>query len=72
MRTFTDALGRTWDVAVERESWGTFVLIFAVRRGAEVRRAVLQARSLADAHAELAGFDDHELNRRLAEAEPWA
>jgi hypothetical protein len=70
MRTFTDRTGRTWDVAVDRESWGTFVLIFAERRGPEVRRAVLASQSIHDAHAELAALDDEQLGARLAEAEP--
>lgn len=70
MRTFTDQAGRTWDVAVERESWGTFVLIFTERRGPEVRRSVLASRTVVEAHAELAGLDEAELLTRLAEADP--
>jgi hypothetical protein len=71
MRDFLDALGSRWDVTVGRESYGTFVLLFARRDAPEVRRLVLAPETVADAERELEALTDEEMQARLAQAEPW-
>lgn len=72
MRSFRDESERLWDVAVGRESWGTFVLIFSERDGTEVRKAPLGSETALDAQAELDALAEPELRARLATSQPWA
>lgn len=71
MRSFEDVGGRTWDVALERGSYGAYFLIFAERRGGELRRLTLAASTYADAQVEFAGLTDDGLRAQLASAERW-
>lgn len=71
MRDFADALGSGWDVTVGRESWGTFVLLFARRDAPETRRLELAAETPAAAERELEALTDEELRARLAQSTPW-
>ena len=72
MRDFMDALGSRWDVVVGRESYGTFVLLFARRDAPEHRRLVLAAETPSAAERELDALTDEELQARLTQAEPWS
>jgi hypothetical protein len=71
MRSFGDASGGWWDVAVDRESWGTYVLIFAQRGGSEIRRSMLTSSTAPEAQLELEALSEEELRRRLAAADPF-
>ena len=71
MRTFMDALGSRWEVTVGRESWGTFVLLFTRRDGADTRRLELAAETPMAAERELDALTDEELQARLTQATPF-
>lgn len=71
MRIFQDEQGRTWDVTLGRESWGTLVLLFALREGSEVRKTVLASETALDAQGELDALTEEELRARLAASQPW-
>ena len=68
MRDLVDGIGRRWDVAVGRESWGTQVLLFACRDAPETRSVVLAAETPMAAERVLDALSDEELRARLAEA----
>lgn len=72
MRTFADESGSAWSVALGRESFGTYVLLFTREDAPDVRKSVLPAESSADAEAEFAGLSDDALRARLASALPWS
>lgn len=71
MRTLTDDGGRTWDVTVGRESWGTLVLLFSPRDGSGARTSLMRAETAREAETALGEMDEAELRRRLAESKPW-
>lgn len=71
MRSFTDVEGAVWDVAIERESYGAYRLIFARRSGHELRHLLLDASTFDGARSELDGLSEPALRERLAHAEPW-
>lgn len=71
MRTIADSQGRDWDVTVGKESYGTLVLIFALRPGGDIRRAELQALNALEAERELGAMSDAELREELGRAAPW-
>ncbi len=48
MRVFQDSTGREWEVVVGRESWGTVVAIFILRKESEPPRQALLEVSSAD------------------------
>jgi hypothetical protein len=69
MRRFPDRAGRTWEAAIGRESWGTFVLLFTGEDGP--RKAVLGAETQLDAQRELDALSDGQLRERLEGSQPW-
>jgi len=71
MRSFDDDRGATWDVALERGSYGAYFLIFAQRSGGDLRRTTLAASTFAEAQQEFAGLTLAGLRARLAAADPW-
>jgi len=71
MRSFDDGRGETWDVAIERASYGAHFLIFAGRRTGELCRAMLGASTFDEAQRELAALSEAGLRERLAAAEAW-
>lgn len=71
MRSFTDDDGAVWDAAIERESYGAYRLIFARRRGHELRHLLLDASTFETARTELEELSEPALRERLARAEPW-
>lgn len=71
MRKFNDERGRTWEVVVGRESWGTFVALFIPDASdAEVRQASLGARGRREADEEVEALSEGELRTLLERAEP--
>lgn len=71
MRSFTDAEGAVWDVAIERESYGAYRLIFARRSGHELKHLLLEASTFEGARVELDELSEPALRERLGRAEPW-
>jgi hypothetical protein len=71
VRGFTDDAGRTWEVVVGRESWGTLVLVFSPRAGGDARTSILAAETAYAANAELDALSDDELRERLRHSRPW-
>lgn len=71
MRMFEDLQGRLWDVAVAQESYGSLVLVFAERSGAEIRKSQLGASTQIEAEAELGTMSEDALRARLADAPRW-
>jgi len=71
LRRFIDAEGAGWEVAIGRESWGTFVLLFSPRDGRGARKSVLRSESHVAAEQELQGMGDEDLRRRLETSDPW-
>ncbi|HEU4628498.1 MAG TPA: hypothetical protein VFS08_02095 [Gemmatimonadaceae bacterium] len=71
MRDFEDERGARWEVTVGRESWGTLTLLFARRRGREIRTLTLAEETPLAAERLLGELTDAELRERLAEAVPW-
>jgi hypothetical protein len=71
VRGFTDEAGRTWDVALGKESWGTLVLLFSPRGGGDARTSILAAETAFAANAELDALTDDELRERLRDSRPW-
>lgn len=71
MRMFEDTEGRLWDAAVAQESYGSLVLVFAERSGAEMRKAQLDASTQIEAEAELHAMSEEALRAQLADAPRW-
>lgn len=71
MRTFEDAAGRRWDAAVSTASYGSQLLIFAVRGGEELRACELELYSHFEAEQWLLGITEPELRQMLAQAPTW-
>ncbi len=71
MRSISDLQGREWDITVGKESYGTMVLIFALRSGEDIRRAELQADNALEAEQELGAMSESELCRELERAAAW-
>jgi hypothetical protein len=71
MRAFTDDTGRSWQVALGKESWGTLVLLFSPESGGDARTSVLNAETTFAANAELDALDDEQLRSRLRDSRPW-
>jgi hypothetical protein len=71
VRSFIDEAGRTWEVAVGKESWGTLVLLFSPRAGGDARTSVLAAETAFAANAEVDALTDEELRERLRDSRPW-
>jgi len=71
MRTFEDATGRRWDVAVSAESYGTQRLIFAARADSELRARELDLSSRLEAEQLLLRLTDGELRALLETAFRW-
>ncbi len=71
VRTFEDAAGRRWDVAVSEESYGMQRLLFAARRGSELRAHALEVSSRDDAERMLLALSEVELLALLAVAGEW-
>ncbi len=72
MRLFQDGTGRTWEVTLGKESWGTLVLLFGPEDGGEVRKAILASETPLDAQREFDALTDAELAARLTESSPWS
>ena len=73
MRRFSDADGRTWDVVLGRESWGTLYALFVpagIGRDEPIRQALLRSSGYDQAQRELETMDEPDLLRLLADAEP--
>ena len=69
MRVFQDSTGREWEVAVGRESWGTVVAIFFLRKESEPpRQALLEVSSADDGYRLLLGMTQGELQALLGES----
>ena len=71
MRTFEDAAGRHWDVAVSEESYGSLRLLFAVRGGSELRAHVLEVSGRYAAEQLLLRLSDQELRALLQASPAW-
>jgi hypothetical protein len=71
MRSFTDKQGHLWDVAIGKESYGTFLLIFSQRDGREIRKTQLSCSTQLDATDELANLTIDDLCTSLATSESW-
>ena len=72
MRRFSDAEGRTWDVVLGRESWGTLYALFVpagVGRDEPIRQALLSSSGYDQAQRELEAMDESQLLRLLDNAE---
>ena len=75
MRKFVDDGGRTWDVVMGRESWGTVVAIFVVQDGSEPpRQALMDVKSPEEGTRRLSGMTDEDLGDLFAgsDAKPTA
>jgi hypothetical protein len=72
MRRITDESGKRWDVALGRESWGSFVLLFTPLDGGEARKATLASETMLQADQELDSLSDEALRERFTRSEPWA
>lgn len=72
MRTFADEAGSQWSVALGRESFGTFVLLFTREDAVDVRKSMLPSEGSAQAESEFAELTDDALRARLASALPWS
>ena len=73
MRRFSDTPGRTWDVVLGRESWGSLYALFVpagVGRAEPIRQALLHSSGYDQAQRELEAMDEPQLLRLLAAAEP--
>jgi hypothetical protein len=80
MRRFEDVHGRSWDVVVGRESWGTVVAIFVPGVAATddpggsdmpaVRQASLRSAAYAQANEELEALSEVELRELLQRSTP--
>ena len=70
MRRFEDRSGRTWDVVIGRESWGTHCALFVPVTGHDVRQAVLRANAFDDAINELEAMDEARLQDLLDASSP--
>lgn len=71
MRSFEDENGGTWDVAIERASYGTHLLIFAHRGTGALRRGMLEASTFEQAQREFEALSAAGLRARLERADPW-
>ena len=71
MRTFTDKQGHLWDVAIGKESYGTFLLIFSQRDHREIRKMQLSCSTPLDAADELTSLTLDDLLTNLAASESW-
>ena len=71
MRVFQDEAGREWEVIVGRESWGTVVALFLIRRepGAP-RQTYLEVRSVDEGNRLLSGLNVEGLRSLLADSVP--
>lgn len=70
MRRFRDREGRTWDVVLGRESWGSLLALF-VPTGtgdAPVRQAPLRSAGYDEATQELNGLDEAALQALLEQS----
>lgn len=70
MRRFIDREGRTWDVVLGRESWGSNVALFVPARSGEIRQAPLHANGYDTAAQELDGMTAERLQSLLDESQP--
>ncbi len=62
MRVYKDNDGKSWDVVVGRESWGTIVLLFVPREGSEPpRQNLMNVRSPEEGTRELMGMSEEVL-----------
>jgi len=62
MRTFEDGLGRKWEVAVGRESWGVIVAMFLPADGGrDVRETPLEVGGYEEGVAEVEALDQEGL-----------
>lgn len=73
MRTFDDANGGHWQVALMEASYGTVVLIFGRIGGDQVLQRPLDTEvvNLAEAQELVAKLDEADLRAFLAQAAPW-
>jgi hypothetical protein len=71
VRGFIDDAGRSWQVVLGKESWGTLVLLFSPDGGGETRTSVLAAETSFAANAELDALTDQQLRDRLRDSRPW-
>jgi hypothetical protein len=66
VRVFQDPTGREWEVVVGRESWGTVVAIFILRKGSEPpRQSLLEVSSADEGSRLLLGMTQGELQALL-------
>jgi len=64
MRFFVDGSGRSWQIVIGRESWGTHMaLLVPVGRNDPVRTAPLRAVSADAAQAEIDALDEAGLQK---------
>ena len=69
MRIFKDLLGNEWEVVVGRESWGTVVAIFVLRKGTEPpRQALMDVSSWDDGNRILLEMSQEDLRDLLGES----
>jgi hypothetical protein len=71
VRGFIDDAGRSWDVVLGKESWGTLVLLFSPRGGGDARTSILAAETPFAANAEMDALTDDDLRERLRDSRPW-
>lgn len=69
MRVFRDSTGKEWEVAVGRESWGTVVAIFFLRKeGDPPRQTLLKVSSADEGNRLVLGMTRSELQSLLDES----
>lgn len=71
MRTFHDAEGRQWQVALLEGAYGQFLMIFGRLGDTEIRQLSLSAASRFEAETQLAAESEEALRAKLATAGPW-
>jgi len=72
VRRFDDPEGRSWDLVVGRESWGSFVALFVPRGdgGKGVREAPLDAPARDQAEKEVGSLDREGVLRLFRSSRP--
>ncbi len=72
MRRYVDAAGRTWDIIIGRESFGTLLALFvpAGENSEPPRQAVLSAESHAGAETELDALQPADLDGLFERSQP--
>lgn len=71
MRTFHDAEGRSWQVALLEGAYGQFLMVFGRLGDTEIRQLALSAASRFEAETQLAAQSEEALRAQLATAGSW-